>query len=167
MTVFPFLLPLGLAVAQDDRAGLVLDGFEQDLDLVAGLGRDDLVGALVVPLVERDDAFALVADVDDDLVADDLDDLPVTILLASNSCSSGGSQVWTSPPGLPGRTDSVQLLVQLRLPGRSNWRSKLRFTIKRRVPFRPVAPRGGPGREAEPGELEKGTHHPTRRAGRY
>ena len=49
--VFPFLLPLGLAVAQDDGAALVLDGFEQDLDLVAGLGRHDLVGALVVPLV--------------------------------------------------------------------------------------------------------------------
>ena len=62
--VFPFLLPLGLAVAEDDGAALVLDGFEQDLDLVAGLGRHDLVGALVVPLVERDDAFALVADVD-------------------------------------------------------------------------------------------------------
>ena len=35
--LFPFLLPLGLAVAEDDGAGLVLDGFEQDLDLVAGL----------------------------------------------------------------------------------------------------------------------------------
>ena len=30
---------------------------------------------LVFPLVERDEAFGLVADVDDDLVADDLDDL--------------------------------------------------------------------------------------------
>ena len=41
--VFPFLLPLGLAVAQDDGAAFVLDGVEQDLDLVAGLGRHDLV----------------------------------------------------------------------------------------------------------------------------
>ena len=71
--VFPFLLPLGLAVAEDDGAGLVLDGVEQDLDLVADLGRHDLVGALVVPLVERDDAFALVADVDHDVVADDVE----------------------------------------------------------------------------------------------
>ena len=36
--VFPFLLPLGLAIAQDDGAGFVFHGFEQDLDLVAGLG---------------------------------------------------------------------------------------------------------------------------------
>ena len=37
--------------------------------LVAGLGR-----LLVLPLVERDQPFRLVADVDDHLVADDLDD---------------------------------------------------------------------------------------------
>ena len=52
---------------------LVLDGVEQDLDLVADLRRHDLVVALVVPLVERDDAFALVADVDPDVVADDVE----------------------------------------------------------------------------------------------
>ena len=38
------------------------------------LGRDDLVDALVVPLVELDDALGLVADVDDDVVADDVED---------------------------------------------------------------------------------------------
>ena len=37
--VFPFLLPLGLAVAQDDGAGFVLDGVEQHFDLVADLRR--------------------------------------------------------------------------------------------------------------------------------
>src|SRR5205085_6820738 len=47
--LFPFLLPFRLAVAEDDGAGLVLDGFEQDLDLVAGLGRDDLAGGVVEP----------------------------------------------------------------------------------------------------------------------
>ncbi len=47
--VFPFLLPLGLAIAQDDGAVLVLDGVEQHLNLVADLRRDDLVVALVVP----------------------------------------------------------------------------------------------------------------------
>src|SRR5262249_33053854 len=57
-----------------DGAGLVLDGVEQDLDLVAGLGGDDLVPALVVPLVEGDDAFTLVTDVDPDFVADDVED---------------------------------------------------------------------------------------------
>ena len=41
---------------------------------VADLGRDDLVGAFVAPLVELDDAFGLVADVDHDVVADDVED---------------------------------------------------------------------------------------------
>ena len=43
--------------------------------IVAGLGRHDLVEAFVVPLVEGDDAFALVTDVDPDLVADDAEHL--------------------------------------------------------------------------------------------
>src|SRR5262249_54672144 len=59
----PFLLPFGLPVRQHDRARLVLDRFQQHLDGVAGLGSDDLVESLVVPLVERNDAFRLVADV--------------------------------------------------------------------------------------------------------
>ena len=43
------------------------------MDLVAELGRDDLVGPFVLPFLERDDAFALVADIDDDVVADDIE----------------------------------------------------------------------------------------------
>ncbi len=62
--------PVRLLAGEDDLAGLVFHAFEEDLDGVAGLGR-----GLVFPLVERDEAFRLVADVDDDLVADDLDDL--------------------------------------------------------------------------------------------
>src|SRR5262249_12377893 len=72
--VVPLLLALGLAVAEDDGAGLVLDGVEQDVDLVAWLGRHDLVLSLVVPLVDGDDAFGLVADVHEHVVADDVDD---------------------------------------------------------------------------------------------
>src|SRR5262249_56694222 len=49
--VLPLLLPLGLAVAQHDGAGLVLDGVDEHLDLVADLRRLDLVLALVVPLL--------------------------------------------------------------------------------------------------------------------
>src|SRR5262249_50329748 len=70
----PFLLTFRLAVGQDDGAGLVLDGVEQNLNLVADLRRDDLVGALVVPLLQGDDALALVADVHDHVVADDAGD---------------------------------------------------------------------------------------------
>src|SRR5436305_2326691 len=69
--LFPLLLPLRLAVGEDDGAGLVLDGVEEHLDLVAGLRRDDAVEALVVPLLDGDDALALVADVHEDVVADE------------------------------------------------------------------------------------------------
>ncbi len=60
--------PVRLLARQDDLAGLVLHPLEQDLDVVARLRR-----RLVLPLVERDQALGLVADVDDHLVADDLD----------------------------------------------------------------------------------------------
>ena len=72
--VFPFLAALGLAVAEDDGAVFVLDGFEQDLDLIAGTGRHDLAGGIVEPFAELDGAFALVADVDPDLVVGDAAD---------------------------------------------------------------------------------------------
>ena len=72
--VFPFLLSLRPAVGQDNATRLVLDGLEQHRDLVAGLRRDDLVHTLVVPLAQLDGAFALVADVHPDLVADDVED---------------------------------------------------------------------------------------------
>ena len=72
--VFPFLLTLRLAIAEDDGAGFVLDRFEQDLDRVADLRRRQRIGAVVLPLFERDDAFGLVADVDPHFVADDVED---------------------------------------------------------------------------------------------
>src|SRR5262249_37621459 len=72
--VFPFLLPLRLAVGEDDGAAFVLDGVDQYLDRFARLGRHNLVEALVVPFVERDNAFALVIDVDPDLFALDAED---------------------------------------------------------------------------------------------
>src|SRR5262249_62000141 len=53
----PFLLALGLAIGQHDGAGLVLDGVEQDLDLVADLRRDVLVPPPVVALPQE--AYAL------------------------------------------------------------------------------------------------------------
>ncbi len=59
-----------LLAGEDDLAGLVFHAFEKNLDGVTGLGR-----GLVFPLEEGDQAFRLVTDVDDDLIADDLDDL--------------------------------------------------------------------------------------------
>ena len=74
--VLPLLAPLGLAIAQDDGAVLVLGGLEEDLDLVAGAGRDDLVGRIVEPFAQLDGAFTLVTHVDPDLVVGDAADAP-------------------------------------------------------------------------------------------
>jgi hypothetical protein len=73
---FPFLLPLGLAVGKHDGAGFVFHGFEQHLDRLADLGQLRLVEPFFLPLLDRDDPLALVADVDDDLIADDGQDVP-------------------------------------------------------------------------------------------
>ena len=62
--------PVRLLVREDDLAGVILHAFEEDLDGVARLGR-----CLVLPFAQRHEAFRLVTDVDDDLVADHLDDL--------------------------------------------------------------------------------------------
>jgi len=62
--------PVRLLVREDDLAGVILHAFEEDLDGVARPG-----GRLVLPLAQRHEAFRLVTDVDDDLVADHLDDL--------------------------------------------------------------------------------------------
>ena len=60
--------PVRLLPRQDDLAGLVFHPLEQNFHLVARRRR-----RLVFPLVERDQALGLVADVDDHLVAHDLD----------------------------------------------------------------------------------------------
>ena len=59
-----------LLAGENDLACLVLHPLKEDLDGVARLGR-----GLVFPLVERNKPFRLVADVNDDLITDDLDDL--------------------------------------------------------------------------------------------
>src|SRR5947209_6804586 len=67
--LLPLLLATGLAVAKQDTAVLTLDGFQQQIDDVARLRRDDLAGVIVEPLAQLDDAFTLVADVEPDVVA--------------------------------------------------------------------------------------------------
>ena len=69
----PDLEPVGLLLGQDAQAVLVLAALEEDVDLVAFLDADAAVG--LRELVERDRAFGLVADVDDDVVLADVDDL--------------------------------------------------------------------------------------------
>ena len=68
--VFPLADAVGLALGQQDQAELVFNFFEQHGHFVAGLGQR----GVAVPFVERDDALALVADVDQHLVAFDADD---------------------------------------------------------------------------------------------
>src|SRR5262249_24369266 len=77
----PLLLPFGLAVGEVDDAVLVLDGLEQHLDRLANLGRDDLVAALLAPLLKFDDAFRLVADLDEHVFAADVEDAAVDDLV--------------------------------------------------------------------------------------
>jgi hypothetical protein len=60
----PDLHLLGFFAREDDVAFAVFGPLEQDVDDVAGLNRD--LAVLVEELVDRDDAFGFVADVDDD-----------------------------------------------------------------------------------------------------
>src|SRR5690606_22877748 len=74
----PGALVLGALLGQDQAALLVLLLEDQGLDLVAD--RDNLGGVDVVldgQLARGDDALGLVADVEQDLVAVDLDDDPL------------------------------------------------------------------------------------------
>jgi hypothetical protein len=64
----PDLELVGLLLGEHDEAVLVLLGFDQDVDGIAGSRRDVAFG--VDELVQRDDAFGLVSDVDDDGVQD-------------------------------------------------------------------------------------------------
>jgi hypothetical protein len=72
---------VGLALGEHDHAGVVLDGVEEHLNGVTGLRRVDAVEAFLGPLLQRDDAFGLVADVHDDVVADDAEDAPLDDLV--------------------------------------------------------------------------------------
>src|SRR5262249_12998507 len=73
---FPTADAVGLALRQDDAAGVGLDLLQQDLDLVA-----DIDFGRVVPLGHRDVALALEAHVDDHFVAAAADDLALQYLL--------------------------------------------------------------------------------------
>ena len=64
LDIVPDLHLLGFFTREHDVAVAILGALEQDVDNVAGLHRD--LPGLVDKLVDGDDAFRLVADVDDD-----------------------------------------------------------------------------------------------------
>ena len=66
---FPALLPVSLLLGEHDEAALVLEGLEENVDLVA-----DIDFVPVAPVVDRDHALGLVANVDDHVVANDVED---------------------------------------------------------------------------------------------
>ena len=72
LNLVPDLALAGLVLGQDDEAVRVFGVLEQDLDHVADLDFD--VAVFVDELAKRDLAFGLEADVDDGVVADDVDD---------------------------------------------------------------------------------------------
>ena len=65
----PVLLELGLFLGEDDHAFLVFEFFDEDIDFIA-----DFDGFDVVKFVAGDDAFAFVADIDEDFLGADFDD---------------------------------------------------------------------------------------------
>ena len=72
----------------------ILDRFEEDFDGVAGAGDVDVLARLVLPLVELDDAFGLVADVDDDVVAADFENAAGDDLVGFEFLRFGGKPGW-------------------------------------------------------------------------
>ena len=101
----PGTLVLSALLGQDQAAFLVLLGEDQSFDLIAD--GHDLVGVDVVldgELTGRDDAFGLVADVEQDFVAVNLDDGPfddVAIVEVFDGLVDGGEKVL-------GRADVVE-----------------------------------------------------------
>src|SRR5262245_18419202 len=75
LDLVPDLHLLRFFAREDDVALAVLGALEQHVDDVAGLHRD--LAVLVEELVDRDDAFRLVADVDDDFRGSQLENRPL------------------------------------------------------------------------------------------
>ena len=118
----PGALVLGALLGQDQPALLVLLLEDQGLDLVADL--DDLVGVDVVldrQLAGGDDALGLVADVEQDLVAVDLDDGAlddVAVVEVLDGLVDGGEEVL-------GRADVVDRDLRGRRGRRARRQSRL------------------------------------------
>ena len=93
----PGALVLGALLGQDQAAFLVLLGEDQGFDLIAD--GHDLIGVDVVldgELTGRDDAFGLIADVEQDFVTVNLDDCPfddVAIVEVFDGFVDGGEKV--------------------------------------------------------------------------
>src|SRR5262245_51108476 len=161
--VFPFLLPLRLAVAEDDSARFVFDSFQENLNGIADFGRRDLVRALIAPFVQGDHTFALVADIDPDFVANQvehpaLDDLidgvfgffgwqPVVIGIIGRHIEGGGQFGLQVIFGQVELTEQIAIHHEERDPCRSG-DGTASIAKKRGLASRaPRAPAHGPSRE--------------------
>jgi len=96
---------------EDDRAFVVLEMLEEDLDLIAGLEVRE-----VLELLERDGALGLEADVEDDEVVADLQDLALQGIL----------------PG--GRGDFLFQIRHARSPSARTFRRRAELRVKERPP---------------------------------
>ncbi len=76
LDLVPDLHLLGFFAREDDVAFAIFGALEEDVDDVAGLDGD--LAGLVEEFVDRNDAFRLVADVDDHFRGRDLEDRPLT-----------------------------------------------------------------------------------------
>ena len=126
--LFPLLLAAGLAMAQHDGAAVVLDRFQQHLDLLADLGRHDLAGVVVVPLAQLDEALALVADVHPDALAGDAQDAAADDLVVAEILLVVGEP---GPMFLRPKASSSSCWKTSSTG--SNWRSRLRLTMAREL----------------------------------
>ena len=89
----PFFLPLRLAVAEDDAAAFVFDGFHQNVDGIARLGRHDASLRIVKPFAQLDGAFALVTDIDPDVIGGNFADLAGDDAIVTELLFLGGEPV--------------------------------------------------------------------------
>ena len=66
--------PLRFFAREDDVAAVVFEALDEDVEFVAGLDRD--LAVIAGDLMDGQNAFGFVADVDDDFGAEDLQDTP-------------------------------------------------------------------------------------------
>ena len=124
---FPFFLAAGLLVAEHEQAGVVVHGFEQHAEGVADLGMGDLFVVLVAPFVEVDDAFAFVADIDDDMVVVDFADFAFDNLVRLVILAFASGKV---SEFLRRRTRDSEIRASSSSSSTSYLRSRLRFTMR-------------------------------------
>src|SRR6185503_18559947 len=110
LDLVPDLHLLGFLAREDDVAFAVFGTFEQDVDDVAGLNRD--FAALVEELVDRDDAFGFVTDVDDDFGGSDFENRSLDDFAFRDVAEA--VIVGIQQPGILGRVDLLVVFARPR-----------------------------------------------------